>query len=197
MNAQHYLGKVTRCSTRGFVGAVRLPDAELPAFGTFCEVEAQQGQSSVIGVVYNISIDDDEFARQMASADNLPVEEMLDNQQNRQVPVEFASVAVGYRRDGQYHYNLPPQPPLTLASIHALAPESVFDFTSRLDFIPLVLSAAGLPVDLLLAQILHSAAAARPEARRHDYLVEAGRRCARYLGTDLTRLNLIIDRLRA
>lgn len=196
MNTNTYLGKVTRCSTRGFVGAVRLPGADLPAFGTFCSAEAQQGQSSVIGVVYNISIDDDEFARQMAAADDLPVEEMLDNQRNRQVPVEFSCVSVGYCTQEVFHYNLPPQPPLTLASIHALDKQAVLEFTGKLDFIPLVLSAASLPADLLLAEILHSAAAARPESQRRGYLVEAGRSCARFLGDDLTRLNLIIDRLR-
>jgi hypothetical protein len=191
-----YLGKVTRCSTRGFVGAVRLPEAEFPTFGTFCQVEAQQGQSTVIGVVYNISIDDDEFARQMASADNIPVEELLDNQHNRQVPVEFACIAVGYQRNGEYFYNLPPQPPLTLASIHTLDTAAMVVFTSQLDFIPLVLSAASIPADLLLAEILQNAASARDESSRSAYLVEAGRICARSLGGDLTRLNLIIDRIR-
>ncbi|MBN1267223.1 MAG: hypothetical protein JXA25_17155 [Anaerolineales bacterium] len=196
MASSFYLGKVTRCSTRGFVGAVRLPEAELPAFGTFCRVDAQQGQSTVVGVVYNISIDDDEFARQMASADALPVEELLDNQQNRQVPVEFACISVGYQREGKYFYNLPPQPPLTLASIQTLETQAMVEFTGQLDFIPLVLSEASIPADLLLAEILRSAAAARAESRRNTYLIEAGRMCARYLGGDLARLNLIIDRIR-
>jgi len=57
------IGRVTRCSTRGFVGAVRLPEPQWPVFGTFCRAEAQQGQSQVIGLIYDLSIEDDELAR--------------------------------------------------------------------------------------------------------------------------------------
>ncbi len=105
---QGLIGRVTRCSTRGFVGAIRLPEPEIPVFGGFCLAEAQQGGSQVIGLIYDISIQDDEFARQMAATETAPAEVLADGQANRQVPVEFSALAVGYRVGEAFHQHLPP-----------------------------------------------------------------------------------------
>lgn len=186
------IGRVTRCSIRGFVGAVRLPEPDLPSFGAFCKAEAQQGHSQVIGLIYDISIEDDEFARQMAAAENLSPEQISDHQYNRQVPVEFSALAIGYQRDDQFHYNLPPQPPLTLAPIRALTPAERMAFTQRLDFIPLILSAPNLPVDDLLTAALRQAAQDRSGIDRKRFLLQAGRECARLLDRDLSRLHVVV-----
>jgi len=186
------IGRVTRCSTRGFVGAVRLPEPDLPSFGAFCKIEAQHGHSQVIGLIYDISIEDDEFARQMAAAENLSPEQISDHQYNRQVPVEFSALAIGYQRDDQFHYNLPPQPPLTLAPIRALTPAERTAFTQRLDFIPLILSAPNLPVDDLLTAALRQAAQDRSGIDRKRFLLQAGRECARLLDRDLSRLHVVV-----
>lgn len=186
------IGRVTRCSIRGFVGAVRLPEPDLPSFGAFCKAEAQQGHSQVIGLIYDISIEDDEFARQMATAESLSPEQFSDHQYNRQVPVEFSALAIGYQRDDQFHYNLPPQPPLTLAPIRALTPTERMAFTQRLDFIPLILSAPNLPVDDLLTAALRQAAQDRSGSERRRFLLQAGRECARLLDRDLSRLHVVV-----
>lgn len=186
------IGRVTRCSIRGFVGAVRLPEPDLPSFGAFCKAEAQQGHSQVIGLIYDISIEDDEFARQMATAESLSPEQFSDHQYNRQVPVEFSALAIGYQRDDQFHYNLPPQPPLTLAPIRALTPTERMAFTQRLDFIPLILSAPNLPVDDLLTAALRQAAQDRSDVERRRFLLQAGRECARRLDRDLSRLHVVV-----
>lgn len=190
--ADRFIGRVTRCSTFGFVGAIRLPEPDLPSFGTFCQVEAQKGRSQVIGVIYDISVEDDPFARQLATAEGLTEEQLQDTQVNRQVPVEFSALAVGYRRDGQIRHTVPPQPPMTLAEIYPLSAEDVQSFTERLDFLPLVLAAPQLPVDHLLIACLRQAALARPESARRPFLVEAGRACARLLAGDLARLNNLV-----
>ena len=82
------IGRVTRCSTRGFVGAMRVPEPEVPAFGGFCLAEAQQGQSQVVGLIYDVSVGDDEFARQIASSETATAEQIADHQENRQDDVE-------------------------------------------------------------------------------------------------------------
>jgi len=186
------IGRVTRCSIRGYVGAVRLPEPDLPSFGAFCKAEAQHGHSQVIGLIYDISIEDDEFARQMATAESLSPEQFSDHQYNRQVPVEFSALAIGYQRDDQFHYNLPPQPPLTLAPIRALTPAERTAFTQRLDFIPLILSAPNLPVDDLLTAALRQAAQDRSGVERKRFLLQAGRECARLLDRDLSRLHVVV-----
>jgi hypothetical protein len=187
-----FIGRVTRCSTFGFVGAVRVPEPDLPSFGTFCQVDAQRGRSRVIGVIYDISVEDDAFARQLATAEGLTQEQLQDTQANRQVPVEFSALAVGYRNGGEIRHTVPPQPPMTLAEIYPLEPEEVQRFTQRLDFLPLILAAPQLPVDHLLIACLRQAALARPESARRPFLVEAGRACARLLAGDLARLNNLI-----
>jgi len=186
------IGRVTRCSIRGYVGAVRLPEPDLPSFGAFCKAEAQHGHSQVIGLIYDISIEDDEFARQMATAESLSPEQFSDHQYNRQVPVEFSALAIGYQRDDQFHYKLPPQPPLTLAPIRALTPAERMAFTQRLDFIPLILSAPNLPVDDLLTAALRQAAQDRSGVERSRFLLQAGRECARRLDRDLSRLHVVV-----
>ncbi|MCX6070439.1 MAG: hypothetical protein NTU91_06215 [Chloroflexi bacterium] len=190
------IGRVTRCSTRGFVGAVRLPEPEWPVFGTFCRAEAQQGHSQVIGLIYDLSIEDDELARQLAATESLSPEQLADSQVNRQVPVEYRALAVGYRHGERFVQSLPPQPPLTLAPIHRLSDADVRKFTAQLDFLKLVIAVQEIPVDDLLAAALQTAAAARPESERRAYLVEAAAECARLVGRDLTRLESLVRSLR-
>ncbi len=191
------IGRVIRSSTRGFVGAVRLPEPEIPIFGSFCRAEAQRGQSTVIGLVYDISIEDDAFARQVATAEGLTPEQLADSRFNRQVPVEFSALAVGFRLSDGFRYALPPQPPLTMSTIHALSGAEIRGFSERLDWIPLVLGAAEIPADDLLAAALRLAAAARAEAERAPFLLSTGRECARLLSHDLTRLDNLLRNLQA
>jgi hypothetical protein len=190
------IGRVTRCSTRGFVGAVRLPEPEWPVFGTFCRAEAQQGRSQVIGLIYDLSIEDDELARQLAASEAIRPEQLADGQVNRQVPVEYRALAVGYLNGGGFTQSLPPQPPLTLAPVHRLSDEQVRTFTERLDFLPLMLNVPEIPVDDLMAAAIRSAAAVRPESERRGYLVRAAAEVARLLGRDLTRLESLLRAVR-
>ncbi|MBM3121601.1 MAG: hypothetical protein FJZ97_05385 [Chloroflexi bacterium] len=190
------IGRVTRCSTRGFVGAVRLPEPQWPVFGTFCRAEAQQGQSQVIGLIYDLSIEDDELARQLAASEAIRPEQLADSQVNRQVPVEYRALAVGYWNGAGFTQSLPPQPPLTLAPVHRLSDEQVRTFTERLDFLPLMLSVPEIPVDDLMAAAIKSAAAVRPESERRGYLVRAAAEIARLLGRDLTRLESLLRAVR-
>lgn len=188
------IGLVTRCSSRGFVGAMRLPETDLPVFGAFCKAEAQRGQSDVIGLVYDISIEDDEFARQMAIAEKLEPENIVD-QQARLLPVEISALSIGYLRGDRHSYTLPPQPPISMAPIYSLSMREVYAFTSKLDFIPLILNASQLPVDDLLVAALHQAAEARSADEQRSFLLEAGRECARLLARDMSRLEGVISRL--
>jgi hypothetical protein len=191
------IGRVTRSSIRGFAGGIRLAQPNMPAFGAFCRVEAQQGISHVVGLIYDISIEGDELARQLAAADSPPPEIRSDNQFVRPIPIEISALSVGYRLGDAYIQTLPPQPPLTLADIFPLTPPEVGEFTLQLDFIPLVLAAPQLPVDDLLGAALRHAAAARPKHERRRFMTEAARACARWLASDLNRLNILLERLQA
>lgn len=190
-NESELIGLVTRSSSRGYVGAKRLPETDLPVFGAFCKAEAQQGTSQVIGVIYDISIGDDEFARQLAVAHDL-LPEHLQDQQTRLVPVEVSALSVGYQTDSGYVHALPPQPPLSMSPVFTLTRQELLDFSERFDFIAQILNAANLPVDDLLPAALNHAAEVRPQADQRPYLLQAGRECARLLSRDLTRLETVI-----
>lgn len=191
------IGRVTRSSSRGFVGAIRLPEPEIPVFGSFVLAEAQRGQSAVIGLIYDIQIEDDAFTRQVATSEGLTSEQLADAQFNRQVPLEYSALAVGFRLADGFRYSLPPQPPLTMATIHPLGDAETIRFSERMDWLPLVLGAPEIPGDDLLAASLHQAARARPEAEQRAFLVTAGRECARLLSHDLARLDNLLRILQA
>lgn len=194
-NSSTIIGRVTRSSTRGYVGAIKVPEPEIPIFGAFCKASAQQGGSQVVGVIYNISIQDDELTRQLAASGQPTQEELADHQFVRQIPIEFEALSIGYQSQESFYYSLPPQPPLALASIQSLDQGEIVTFTNTLDFIPIILSALTLPVDELLAASLRIAAKARGQSEQRNFLLEAGRYCAKLLSYDLARLDSFLKNL--
>jgi hypothetical protein len=189
------IGRVTRCSTRGFVSALRTPAPDLPVFGSFCKAEAQEGASHVIGLIYDISIQDDEFARQIAVSEGVSPQEMADSQLNRQVPVEISALAVGYRVGDQYVQRLPPQPPMTLAPVLAMTEAEIIAFTEHLDFTSILFSNNQIPREDLLAAALGIAAQARSEPGRRDFLIRGGKAASALLAGDIPRLSTLLRQL--
>lgn len=193
--APRVIGRVTRCSTRGFVGAMRLLQPDLPVFGSFCQAAAQGGESQVVGVVYDISIEDDEFARQMAIVEDLPPEQLHDSRSSRTVPVEFSALAIGYKANGVYIQTLPPQPPMSFAPITEMLPDEIRAFTEEFEFLPILFEATQIPSADLSAACLRLAADLLPENRRRAFLISAGRTAANWLGDDLNRTERLLAKL--
>jgi hypothetical protein len=190
-----FIGRVTRCSIQGFVGAVRIPEPDAPTFGSFCVVSAPASDTAIIAVIYDIGIEDDAFARQLATAEGLTEEQLADSQSNRQVPVEFSALTIGYEKEQRYHQALPAQPPLTLAPIYRMPPEDILRFTADLRFLPWIASSANLPTDDLLVATLKTAAEARHVGERGTFIKDAGRACARLLQAELRRLEYVLHGL--
>lgn len=190
------IGRMLRSSTVGFTFGCSVPEPEAPTFGTFVKAPAQRGRTEVIGLIYDIVIEDDPFVRQMIAAPDLPEAYIEDQRQNRQVPVEVSVLAVGYQNGDGLTYALPPQPPITLDHIHLCADEEVRAFTDRFDYFRLVLNARDAPADELLAASLRRAAAARPPQDRADFLFRAGKELARLLAMDVVRLENLLRRIR-
>jgi hypothetical protein len=91
---------------------------------------------------------------------------------------------------------LPPQPPITLDKVHYCSDEEILAFTERFDYLRLILNAADIPTDELIAAALQRAAAVRPPEERTRFLREAGRELARLLSGDLARLENLLRRIR-
>jgi hypothetical protein len=199
-NGDLRVGRVLRAGTRGFVIGCTVMRPDIPAFGSFVRAEGQVPGSTIYGLIYDVSVEDDPFVRQFISADP-PEEVVRDQRENRQVPIEVSVLAVGVNRglgadDESIRHCLPAQPPVTLDWLYQCTDEEVRTFTSRCDYFRLVLESREVPADELLAASLRAAAAARPQNEREMFLVEAGRELARLLAGEPVRLEGLLRRLR-
>ncbi len=194
------LGRLMRSATTGFVFGCRMPAPDVPRFGDFVKAPAQRGQTAVLGIIYDIAVQDDAFVRPMVAAPDLSEEYVQDQRANRNVPIEVSVLAVGYapaNGPGPFTHGLPPQPPLTLDTITLCAEAEVRAFTERPDYLALILAAEDAPADELAAVAVQRAAACRPPAERERFVRQAGRELARLLSRDLPRLQRLLRRLQA
>ena len=195
------IGRLLRSSTTGFVFGCSVPEPEAPRFGDFVKAPVQRGRANVIGLIYNIVIEDDPFVRQMVATRDLDEAYILDQRENRQVPLEVSVLSIGYdsggeSRSGQITSGLPPQPPVTLDSIWPCRAAEVLECTASLDYLRLILNSPEAPADELLVVSLRNAAAARPPQDQTVFLRSAGRALARVLSRDLPRLENLLRRIR-
>lgn len=193
------IGRLLKSSTREFTFACRVAEPDVPLFGSYARAPSQQNQSDVIGLIYNITVEDDPFVKQMvAASDSLPEARfenyVLDNRLRRKVPIEVSVLALGYRNSEGFVHSLPPQPPITLDKIYYCAGDEIRSFTERLDFLQLILDAPEMPADQLIVAALLKAASVRPD--RDRFLKTAGRELARLLSRDLARLENLLRRIK-
>lgn len=194
------IGNVLRADIRGFVVASRIPEPEVPTFGTFVRAPIQQGSADLVGLVYDIRLQDDPFLRNLAATvtpgDPRFDEVIRDQRENRAVPVEISVASVGYRYcdDPNYAYGLPPQPPMVLHQIVVCPPDEVRVITSSPDFMRALIDNQDIPADELIPTTLLRAANLYPGSAA-EFLLEAGRYLARYLGRDPVRLEKILLRI--
>ena len=197
-------GRVLRSSTTGFTIGCQQVIAEqsrsAPAFGAL--VKALNGDGSVTyGLVYNVTVEDDPFVRQLVAAGVEDEEYIADQRQRRQVPVAVDVRVVGHGRPKaagsavmEVYHRLPPQPPSTLDRIYACNAAELVRFTERHDWLRTLLTAADLPADALIGATLRAAASARRE-QGETYLIGAGRELAKLLALDLVRLDGLLRQL--
>ena len=195
-NGNLRVGRVLRAGTRGFAIGCAVMQPDIPSFGSFVRAEGLAPGSSIYGLIYDVSVEDDPFVRQFISADP-PEEVVRDQRENRQVPIEVSVLAVGCRDDQGIRHCLPAQPPVTLDWLYQCNDEEIRDFTARFHYFRLVLEAREVPADELLAASLRVAAAARQEHERESFLIEAGRELARLLAGDPVRLEGLLHRLQS
>jgi hypothetical protein len=167
----------------------------LPEFGALVKAPNPDG-SVTYGLVYNVTVEDDPFVRQLVAAGVEDEEYIADQRQRRQVPAVVDVLVAGYGSGLEVYHRLPPQPPGTLDRIYACNAAELVRFTARHDWLRVVLAAAEVPADALLIAALRAAAAARPPDQRQPYLIAAGRELAKLLAMDLTRLDGILRQLR-
>ncbi len=187
------VGRVLRSSTASFTIGTRTLAADVPRFGGFVKAAAPDG-CEVIGLIYDVVIEDDLFARQLIGAE-VGAEYIADQRANRQVPIEISVLVVGHARNGKMYPYLPPQPPIALDEIMTCAPDEVIHFTDDSTFFRTILEAKEARSDELLAAALRLAAEARG-AQGREFLVKAGRELSRLLAFDAVRLEGLLRRIK-
>lgn len=192
---KNVVGRVLRASTTGFDCGTRGSKIdELHTFGAFVKVPISEDDSAqAIGLIYAIRIDDDPLARELVMASFVDNNTLLDQRENRMVPVEIGVINIGYMMNGQIVHSLPPRPPMSLCEVGLCSSDEVYQFTQRTDYFRLVLSAKEVPSDELIAAALRYAAWAYPENERYEFLVRCGRKLAGLLSHDLKRLEHVLE----
>lgn len=188
------VGRVIRSSTTRFAVGCQVLRPNVPTFGSLVKVETAGGEE-ILGLIYDVRMEDDPYVRQVAALSGVPPEVIEDQRRNRQVPIEVWVLVVGYQREGRVYHRLAPQPPLSLDVIYTCSAGELVAFTERFDYFSLVLDNRDLAADELLAAHLRSAALARGTAA-DGFLLEAGREMVRLLGADLVRLDVLLRRIR-
>jgi hypothetical protein len=192
------VGRVLRASTTGFDCGTRGNRIdEKHSFGSFVKVPITDDESSfAVGLIYAIRIDDDPLARELVMAAGVDNNTLMDQRDNRMVPVEVCVVNVGFVNGGEMFHSLPPRPPLSLCEVELCSADEVYAFTQRCDYFRLVLNAKEVPSDELIAAALRWAAFAYPQEERYEFLVRCGRNLAGLLSHDLKRLAHVLALIR-
>lgn len=196
--ATHVVGRVLRASTTGFDCGTRSTKVDdRHNFGAFVKVPiSEDGSVNVIGLIYAIRIDDDPLARELVMANHVDNNILMDQRDNRMVPVEICVINIGYSYNGAMIQSLPPRPPLSLSEVSLCMSEEVYAFTQKCDFFRLVLNASDVSSDELLAAAIRYASYDYPDNERYYYLVKCGRTLATLLSHDLKRLAHVLELIR-
>jgi hypothetical protein len=194
------VGRVLRASTRGFACGTQSNRVDhRHDFGSFVSAPIANDEAvRVIGLIYAVEIKDDLLVNELVMADSVNSSILRDQRENRMVPMEISVLNIGYRfANGATIHSLPPRPPMSLSAVEQCTRDVILDFTQKQDFFPLVLNAAEVPSDDLLAAALRYAAWQYDDEKlRYEFLVQAGRVIARQLSHDLKRLEHVLALIR-
>jgi hypothetical protein len=198
MTQSEIVGRVLRASTTGFDCGTRGSTIdERHVFGSFVKVPIADDRSMfAYGLIYAIRIEDDPLARELVMASIVDNSALLDQRENRMVPVEIGVINIGYQQGGAMIQALPPRPPLSLSEVQLCSAEEIYAFTQQFEYFRLVLSESEVPSDELLAASVRYASWAYPDDQRYEFLVRCGRRLAGLLSHDLKRLTRVVSLIR-
>jgi len=192
------VGRVLRASTTGYDCGTRSNKIDdKHNFGAFVKVPISDTDDvCAIGLIYAIRVDDDPLARELVMAASVDNSTLLDQRDNRMVPVEICVINIGYSYNGMMFHSLPPRPPLSLSEVVLCDADEVYTFTQRCDYFRLVLNAGEVPSDELISAALRYASYAYPKQEQYDFLVKCGRTLASLLANDLKRLSHVLTLIR-
>ena len=190
------IGHLLHSSTTQFTAGCAVAQLEAPAFGALVRAPLDQ-DTSVYGLIFDISIDEDGLVRQLVTAGNVSAEVMHDNRERRIVPVEMSVLTVGYGQGGKIFHMLPPRPPLSLDVIYLCSDEELSKFTSagRFGYFRHVLQAKEIPIGEVLAAHLKQARQANQKAKNEKWFESAAQELITLLRDDYPTLMSVLGAL--
>jgi hypothetical protein len=190
------IGRLLRANVSGFVVGCRATEAELPSFGSLVRVSLANFYD-IYGLIYDIHIDDDGLVRQLVTLDNVDEQVIADNRENRNVPLEFSVLSIGYRQNGRIFHLLPPRPPLSLDSIYLCENDELLQFTSsgRFGYFRHVLRAEDVPMGELLAAHIQQADSIHTQKGDHQWVERAIQELITLLRDDYPTLMALLGAL--
>ena len=191
------IGWVLRASTVGFTVGCRVLQPNVPQFGDLVKVPLPDDGTNIFGLIYDVQVQDDPAVRQLILTGEMEPEAVLDQRENRLVPIEISVLIVGYQLEMErIIQGLPPRPPLSLDVLIMCDDDDLSSFSQNLDYLRLVLNAAQIPADEVLITHINRTVHAHPPERQRDFLIRAGRELVRLLNADLVRVDSILKRIK-
>jgi len=188
------IGRLLRAGTTGCVIGCRVQQLQAPVFGGMVRIPLED-RLQIYGLIHDIRIDDDGLVRQLVTAPEVSQDVILDNRQNRNVPLEISVIFIGYEKGGLVSHLLPPRPPLSLDAIYICDQAEIAHFSGagRFGYFRHVLRDPELPVGELLAAHLQQAALAHAQAGCQDWLREATQELIVLLRDDYPTLMTVLS----
>ncbi len=197
MNQTLQIGRLLRSSITGCVVGCKVTEIDAPPLGSLLRIPLNPEASfNIYGFISDIHVDDDGLVRQLVSSSEISNEVILDNRNNRNVPLEISVVFCGYDSHGKVSHLLPPRPPLTLDEIFLCSESELFTFTSplRFGYFRHLLRAKDIPVGEILASHLQQTALVHRKLGKPEWIQAA---CQELIASLRDDYPVLIDVLRA
>jgi len=186
------IGRLLRSGIQGCVVGTWVEQVKVPKFGSMVKIIVEP-EYSIMGLIHDIHVDDDGLVRQILSAQQVGMQVVEDNRNNRNVPVEISVIFLGYQDPTGIYHLLPPRPPLSLDEIHLCDDEEVEQFTSQgFGYFRHILRDSELPAGELLASHLKEVSHVKPAL----WLNEASQELIVQLRDDYPQLMALMGALR-
>jgi hypothetical protein len=195
------VGRVLAAAATEFLCGCTEENCAALSIGSFLRSPAGAGAAAVeaIGVVADIRVVDDAFARQLVAGD-AKADYIQEQRERRLTPLEVRVLHAGYLTSkGEGQHRLPPRPPSALEAVFLCDAERVRAFLRgkgggwNFSFLSILIAAGA--TNEVLAECVRAAAAAQPVDPQQQFLKEAARELTRLLAEDLTRLYSLLPQL--
>ena len=193
MTTNSRVGEVVEASTTGFTTQCH----ELYEAPTLGSLVRSGGDESIYGIVFEVSTGSlDPTRHPIARGRDEETEEgvYLNNPQlTRLLTTQFTSLIVGHLADGQLRRYLAPLPPKIHSFVYVSDDQELSEFSSSLDFIPILMSAPISAADDVIAAFLRRASQSHSDPE--SFLIGSGKELALLLAGQLQRLNSVLRRI--